>query len=455
MNLEKARALVAAAISNGLEYSRYSRLDSPEERFNTLFAEVDRHLGEGLNVVAWWQAVRLYRPSSFGNEIAAAVTTFAAADLPGLVSALDSLEQSRLRYELTHFALFQASPERHAQWIELAQTPPLVGLGVACALRALLEAHATDADVEERIEDWAGALRSRQHQVRSSIWWQLAALAPMTGPMRDWSAMSAALWTTASREIEVGEHRLQVHERLVEKLRLQCPMLKGLFARLAERGSAVLQAEAATIIRKDFLRRLRADEWSLPSLENAPEGVEYLPAVGWAIAHEVQTGSEHAQWWEVEFSEHLVLVPRWRTPRGWRRRCGLLLLSACCAAPHLLKSGASEGQLFCDRLLKLADAELPGLMGSGVGAFHPFRFLPSALVHVECCRSPLSDGLRVLKLAGVVQDAAGLRGLIKVVEEILPNDQGMPPWLADLRRLRASREQYEQELYPERRSEDG
>lgn len=453
MDLEEARALVAATISKGLEYSSYSRLDSPRELFDQLFAEVDRRAAEGLDVLAWWQVVRQYRPSSFGNEIGVAVTTFAAADLPALVGALDLVKQSRLQYELSYFALLHAPRARYVQWLELTHTPRLLGLGVACALRALVESHTTDADAEKAIEDWASSLRRKQLEVRSSIWWQLAALAPMTGPMRGWSAMADALWKTASREIEVGEHCADAYAPLVARLRPQCGMLNGLFARLAVRGGAELRAEAAAVIRQDFVARLQADEWSLPSLENAPERVEYLPAIGWAIAHEVQTASKHARWWEAELSQHLVPVPRWRSRSGWRKRCGLILLSACCAAHHLLEVAASEAESFCETLLRLADTELPALMGSGLGTFHPARFVLLALVNVECRVSPASDGSRVMQLARLVQSSAGLEELVKAVEGSRRKEEQPPRWLADLTRLKDERAQYEAELYPERQAE--
>lgn len=452
MDLAKARALVAAAISNGLEYSSYSRLDSPEESFNELFAEVDRHLAEDLNVVAWWQAVRLYLPSSSNNEIAVAVATFAEADLGGLVEALDLVTSSRLQYELTHFALLHASETRHVQWLRLAQTQRLLGLGVACALRSLVATH-TNPDAEQVIDGWARSLRSKPLEVSSSAWWQLAALASMTGPMRGWSAIAEVLWATAAREIDVGEHDPQAYAPLVEKLRPRCAMLNALFARLARRGGVEFQAEAAFAIRQDFLKRLQADEWSLPSLEHAPEGVVYLPAVGWAIAHDVRTVSERARWWEAELSQHLVPVPRWRTRSGWRKRCGFILLSACCAADQLLEGAASEAESFCESLLRLADTELQALMGPGLGVFHAVRFLPLALVNLECRASPASDGRRVMYLARLVQTSAGLEELVQAVEASLPKEQGPPPWLAELTRLKDERAQYEAALYPEPQAE--
>jgi hypothetical protein len=230
-------------------------------------------------------------------------------------------------------------------------------------------------------------------------------------------------------------------------------MLNGLFARLAVRGDAELRAEAATVIRQDFLARLQADEWSLPSLENAPERAEYLPAVGWAIAHDVRTASEHARWWEAGLAQHLVPVPRWRTRSGSRKRCGLILLSACFAAHHLLEVAASEADSFCETLLRLADTELPALMGPGLGMFHPARFVPLALVNLECQLSPASDGSRVMQLARLVQSSAGLEELVKAVEVSRLKEQEPPRWLADLTRMKDERAQYEAELYPKRQAE--
>jgi hypothetical protein len=454
MDLDGARALVAAAISNGLAYSSYSRLDSPKELFDQLFAEVDGRLAEGLEAVAWWQACRQYRPSCFGNEIAVAVATLADADLPGLVSALDLVKQSRLQYELTNFALRHAPQARYVHWLELAQTPRLVGLGVAAALQALIGAHTADVEAEKSIEDWATSLRGKQPEARSRVWWQLAALVPMTGPMHRWSAIADALWEVASREIQIGEHHPQAYAPLVERLRSHCDVLNALFARIAAHGSVEFRADAASALRQDFLARLQADEWSLPSLEDDSERGEYLPAVGWAIAHDVQTGNAHNRWWEIALSAHLIPVPRWRTPRGWRKRCGLILLSACCAAHHLLQAGAPETETFCNTLLAIADIELPALIGPGMGAFHPLRFVPLALVSVECRVSPTSDGSRLLRLAGLTQSAEGVRELVKAIEATQAKQQREPAWLAELKRMHARRAQHESELFPDRQSKN-
>jgi len=344
MDASEAWKTVRSAVEHGLTYGAMYPPFDPEALADR-FTRFDESVASGDEVRACWELLGQYHPAIFGSEVAEACIVAARHDLGQFVVTMESLEESRPFFELSFFPLWQADLNTCCDWISTARSRRTRAIGLASAIRKL-------SDRRDRTEELQATLERLTQAIASCapdswrLWWQLAAHAERIIPIGSWVNPGRAVWSRAGAEVKAAVSEIESQVDASAVWLRHCPPLRALLARIGEVGPAALRVPCAKAMLRDFERRLGGEAWDLPRLEHPMELAEYLPACGWAIAHDARFSQEDP-WWKTAVAPFLPqAAPRWTASRGSSERAALVLLAVHYAVELL----ATDAPVLAERL---------------------------------------------------------------------------------------------------------
>lgn len=445
---ENAEQIIRKAAANGLVDDDNSPLSSPPEQFEATFRELDERVARGDEIAACWFLTARYRLSTVSNEIADPAVTFANHDCERFVSVLDTIGDSRLLYELAFFPLLRADSERSCRWVVAASSKVMVALGIVSALRNMVGAGDDGAElISAQLDALAKALRTKQRAERSRLWWQIAAIASVLGPIESWNELSKAVWQKAGAEIEPDTSLVPEYVGNSEHWIAHCPALRGLLVTIARYGDEVFRATAASALLSDFEVRLRAERWSLPRLREQIEALEYVPAVGWAIAYESKRELD-GSWWQCALASRLPTIPQWERDSDNDERCALILFATCHAVELLLSKGEESAIPLGRSVLALCAEYVPRWMWRYPSHDSAIRTLPMTLIELEFLLfKQAADQRRIALFAREIRDQRAIWLFFAQLQRSHALDGAIRQLFQD---LYEERSEYEKRLCPSR-----